>query len=272
MSEFDALAEEQAMEAEALESIFVDDFEQISVSPFHWSIKLQPFPAEDEENHVAVSLDVIIPSEYPNIIPELKIEMIKGLNDTQIETITELANKSAEENVGMAMIYTICEEIKEWLIANNEPPKDNSMFAKMQRRMNDKEGPPASNDDGGEEGEVVISEARTRELEALERNRQKELEGTPVNEETFKIWKDAFDAAQSVSVVVTSDKKTGKEYFATGVSVEDWAEPEDDNTTTDGDGAGGGGGGEDDDEFNDDVFEDEDDLDFSDLEDEEDDE
>lgn len=52
MAEFEAEREEQAMEAEALESIFMDDFEQISDSPFHWKVKLTPHPPGDEqENH-----------------------------------------------------------------------------------------------------------------------------------------------------------------------------------------------------------------------------
>lgn len=111
------------MEAEALESIFVDDFQQLSTSPYHWKVDLQPFPAEDEENHVALSLEATIPRNYPNEVPELKIIVVKGLNEDQVETILNLATKCAEENIGMAMIYTICEEIKEWLIAHNEPPQ-----------------------------------------------------------------------------------------------------------------------------------------------------
>jgi hypothetical protein len=40
------------MEAEALESIFLDDFEKLSEAPYHWRIKLTPHPPGDEEaNH-----------------------------------------------------------------------------------------------------------------------------------------------------------------------------------------------------------------------------
>ena len=40
------------MEAEALASIFVDEFEQLSESPFHWRVLLEPHaPGDDIENH-----------------------------------------------------------------------------------------------------------------------------------------------------------------------------------------------------------------------------
>ena len=56
------------MEAEALESIFVDEFTQISSTPpFHWALKLEPHPVGDGiENHVAVSLEAKLPPAYPN--------------------------------------------------------------------------------------------------------------------------------------------------------------------------------------------------------------
>ena len=45
-------AEEQMMEAEALESILVDDFKVVSTSPYHFAISLAPHPAGDDiENH-----------------------------------------------------------------------------------------------------------------------------------------------------------------------------------------------------------------------------
>jgi len=44
------------MEAEALESILVDDFKVISTSPYHFAISLAPHPAGDGiENHGVVA-------------------------------------------------------------------------------------------------------------------------------------------------------------------------------------------------------------------------
>lgn len=65
------------------------------------------------------------------------------------------------------------------------------MFAKMQRRIQDKDT-PRSSEGNSSKPEPVMTEEMTRELEALERNRQKVLEGTPVNAETFAAWKVDF--------------------------------------------------------------------------------
>jgi hypothetical protein len=65
------------------------------------------------------------------------------------------------------------------------------MFARMQRRIQDNDAPAVSSSGANEDGESgeVVTEERARELEALERNRQKVLEGTPVNAETFAAWR-----------------------------------------------------------------------------------
>lgn len=39
----------------------------------------------------------------------------------QVEELLQLAQTQAEENVGMAMGYTIAESLKEWLADNNVP-------------------------------------------------------------------------------------------------------------------------------------------------------
>ena len=110
------------MESEALESIYVDDFEQVSASPFHWKVSIQPYSAGDgEENHVGIVLEAKLPAAYPNEVPELEVVVTKGLGDEQREALLALAKEKAEENLGMAMIYTIADELKEWLAAHNEP-------------------------------------------------------------------------------------------------------------------------------------------------------
>lgn len=47
--------------------------------------------------------------------------------------------KQAEENVGMSMVFTLCEGIKDWLLENNEEVQDDSMHAQMMRRQQQKE-------------------------------------------------------------------------------------------------------------------------------------
>lgn len=213
-----AFEEEQANEAEALEAIFMDDFEQISSSPFHYRIKLMPFaPGDGEENHVVISFECKIPEAYPDVAPDMEVIVEKGLSDEQRLELLTLSAEKAAENLGMAMVYTLCEEIQEWLRNNNEPGQDNSMYASMMRRMQEKK-----------KEEIATAEAKEaarplEEVEEEERNRQKILEGTPVTPETFNTWNENFLKEMQAKQNVGPDKEnkmTGREYFA---STDAWA-------------------------------------------------
>lgn len=46
----------------------------------------------------------------------------KGLSPDQLAEVQALAMKTATENLGMVMIFTIAEAIKDWLIKNNVDP------------------------------------------------------------------------------------------------------------------------------------------------------
>ena len=136
------------MEAEALEAIFMDAFEVRSPNqPFEWSVKLMPVDCggdeeeENKENHVMVNLVAKIPLAYPEeALPELDIEVVKGLSkDNQIELV-KLANEEAEANEGMPAVFAVCERIKEWLVDNNVKGLDDaSMYAQMMRKTKEKE-------------------------------------------------------------------------------------------------------------------------------------
>lgn len=43
----------------------------------------------------------------------------KGLSDTQHKEIKQILAQQIEENIGMPMIYTLCEAIREYLVENN---------------------------------------------------------------------------------------------------------------------------------------------------------
>jgi len=207
-----AFEEDQAMEAEALDSIFMDDFEQISSSPFHYRIKLAPYaPGDGEENHVAIIFQCEIPATYPDIAPAMEVIVEKGLSDEQRQELLTFSAEKAEENLGMAMVYTLCEEIQEWLRNNNEPGLDNSMYASMMRREQDKKKEEIAS------AEAVEAARPVEELEEEERHRQKILEGTPVSPETFSAWNKTFLEEMEGRNKVSSDEKvkmTGREYFA----------------------------------------------------------
>jgi hypothetical protein len=140
--------EEQEMEAEALAAIFDTAFEtHSSEQPFVWAVKLVPVDcggnADEEEaaNHIMVKLVARIPLEYPEgMLPELDIEIIKGLSQDNKDELLRLANDEAEANAGMPAIFSICEAVRSWLADNNVKGLDDaSMYAQMMRKAKDAE-------------------------------------------------------------------------------------------------------------------------------------
>lgn len=127
-------AEEQEMEAEALAAIFDNHF---AMEDNHqWSVTLFPETDPDAENHVGCKLLVSLPSHYPEALPALKIEIIKGLTPEHAQELTDLANEEAAANEGVPSIFSIAERLREWLLENNRSGLDDlSMHAQMLRKQ-----------------------------------------------------------------------------------------------------------------------------------------
>jgi hypothetical protein len=146
----DEHCEEQEMEAEALTAIFDDCMEVVKdTQPFEWVIKLWPEQHVDDDddpnapttNHVGIQVVATIPLDYPETsLPEMKIQVLKGLTDEHEEELLALAKEEAENNQGMPVMYAVCERLREWLSENNEPGMDDkSMYAQMIKREKEKE-------------------------------------------------------------------------------------------------------------------------------------
>jgi len=145
--------EEQDMEAQALSAIYDSAFKM--VSPTCWSVTLRPVDTggdphetaaddtnhtnvdDDELNHVAVQLIVTLTPEYPlSEAPQLEIKILKGLTTEHAQTLMQIAQQEASSNIGMPIIYTICESIKSWLVDHNQKGLDDtSMHAQMMRKI-----------------------------------------------------------------------------------------------------------------------------------------
>lgn len=127
--------EEQEMEAEALAAIFDTNFVQLSAS--QWSVELFPETGDDVTNYVAVKLIVELPSDYPEeSLPKISIELLKGLAEEHRDLLQSTAEATAEENMGLPMVFTICEVIREWLADNNVKGLDDvSAYATMMRKQ-----------------------------------------------------------------------------------------------------------------------------------------
>lgn len=134
--------EEQEMEQEALAAIFDECLEVVSDSqPFQWAISIWPEQHSPDENHVGIKLIANIPLDYPEIsLPELEIELLKGLSDDNRQELLGMAKEEAEANMGMPVIFSVCERLREWLIDNNVKGMDDlSMYAQMIRREKEAE-------------------------------------------------------------------------------------------------------------------------------------
>lgn len=214
--------EEQEMEAEALEAIFDTAFRIVKPDqPFVWSVKLLPVDCDGDEeeeakqNHVALNLIVTLPLDYPDSLPELDVEIIKGLAEEQRRMILDLATDEAESNAGMPAVYAVCEAVKGWLADNNVRGQDDtSMYAQMMRRAKEEERSKAQAERvfESQKKKEELTEAEKEEAAVLKRR----AEGTPCNAESFAAWLIKFEEemelrdAEKAKENESSKKKTAE--------------------------------------------------------------
>lgn len=136
-------AEEQEMEAEALQAIFDTHFSILG--PGKWSVEIYPemtadYDELDQLNHVGVTLLAELPDNYPEALPVLDCQILKGLVDEHKRELLELAKEEAAANEGVPSIYAITERLRDWLVENNQKGLDDlSMHAQMLRKQQAKE-------------------------------------------------------------------------------------------------------------------------------------
>jgi RWD domain len=130
-------AEEQEMEAEAMAAIFDSHFEVLEAKK--WSVTIYPESGDPSEldtlNHVGCKLLVNLPEMYPEVCPELDIEIVKGLAEEQRLELKKLADEEATANQGVPSLFAVTERLREWLLENNVKGLDDvSMHAQMMRK------------------------------------------------------------------------------------------------------------------------------------------
>lgn len=194
--------QDQADEIEALKAIYSNEYEDIAiVPPYQFKIHLQP-SADDAENHVAIALIFELPESYPGEdIPTISVELKKGLGNKHKDEIVELAKRNGTDSLGAPSVYTISEAVREWLIDNNAPGQDGSMYAEMMRRMQQKDVDKKKKDT-----KAAIAAAADHEIlaskdaldpEEEERIRKRQA-GVQVTLESFLSWKEKFDAEMAL--------------------------------------------------------------------------
>jgi hypothetical protein len=186
--------EEQEMELEALESIYMDDFTLLSdegAAPASLQLRLVPVQggADREEggNFVAVLLKIEYTPMYPEEVPNASVESEFGLNAAQLEELCGVASAAAEEYVGEVMVYSIAEAVVGWLQENNRPELDGSAHSEMMERSR-----IAKEKNDAEKAAAEQMAAAERKAEnATDEGIRKRL-GTMLTPALFHAWNEKF--------------------------------------------------------------------------------
>ncbi|KAF5026485.1 hypothetical protein F66182_1407 [Fusarium sp. NRRL 66182] len=160
--------EDQVEEREVLESIFPDEITDISETEFRVSVALDILDEEDEEPPTML-LQVRYPEDYPEKPPHLDILAPPNANphghfnvaDDRDQLLASL-DETIQENLGMAMVFTIVSTLKENAEQLVQDRKD------------------------------AIAKAQEEVLLAAEAEENKKFHGTAVTPETFLKWREDF--------------------------------------------------------------------------------
>lgn len=121
-------ASEQQMELEALEAIFGEELQIYNGTlPEGWAAAGETYkvvitPADEGEeteepidDELQLELLWAHTAEYPETAPCIKVRAGYGLSNSDVASCQRVLMQQVEENLGMAMIYTILTAAKEWL-------------------------------------------------------------------------------------------------------------------------------------------------------------
>ncbi|KAG8746390.1 hypothetical protein FRC10_005101 [Ceratobasidium sp. 414] len=163
MSDYKEVVQE---EYEVLESIFIDELKKISDDELQ--IAVQP-----EEGMVELDLKVLLnvryTPDYPNEVPDLELEPEEGeLEEGEIKELIDGMKAVGEENMGMAMVFTLVTHLREALVAT------------IQKRITK---------------EKEIEQEKERQLMEAEAARTR---GTPVTVESFAACTEAQHFARKI--------------------------------------------------------------------------
>jgi hypothetical protein len=239
------------------------------------------FSGRIHAHFLSFPVSVKLAVEYSDTYPEepakrCQVLPLKGLTTGQVVELQNLANSIAEENLGMPCVFSVAEELKQWLFDNNVPPSDGSMRSEMLERerrrekLHAKEAAEADADAmaSAEMRERLIAQAARYEetgvaaavAESTEEERRKERlrHGTPVTPETFVAWRKKFEAEQGIDKeaeeAAEAARMSGRKWFqqhgrGIAVSAAAAAAEEADKITQAAAAASGGGGGGGDDDY-----------------------
>ncbi|KAK3337314.1 ubiquitin-conjugating enzyme/RWD-like protein [Cercophora scortea] len=162
--------EEQVEEREVLDSIFPDEITDISETEYRIAITLDiPDDDEEQDEPPVVLLTVRYPPDYPDVAPVLELSPPPNAPSHRYISIADDKDQllqglqeTVEENLGMAMVFTLVSALKE-----------------------------AAEQLAVERRDAVLKEEE-EQLLAAEREENKKFHGTQVNRESFTKWRESF--------------------------------------------------------------------------------
>jgi len=197
------------MEREALESLFPDEYH--AEGPDRFRLELVPGEAE---NFVRAPLIIQYPPDYPDAAPQVSLnkEIATGMSESKEKALISLIEDTIEQNVGIAMIYTLAETVQEYLRENNV--SEVSMHDLMLNRQRGIEGPPAEEEDEEEDEEDAVEEEQGEWKGLEEKVLCSAMER--ITQQSFMEWKTKFDEELVKLGIIKRDgdeRVTGKLIF-----------------------------------------------------------
>jgi hypothetical protein len=132
---------------------------------------------------------------YPDEPPLMKARSLRGMSDADLAILQSVLDGQVEENLGMPMVYQLITAAQEWITERGTA---------MAQPVLD-----------------PLAEEKKRRAAEEERIAELRRHGTPCTIETFKVWKEKFDAEmalakssiQDPAVVAGKGKITGRAWF-----------------------------------------------------------
>ncbi|KAH9821154.1 hypothetical protein DFH28DRAFT_883758 [Melampsora americana] len=164
-------------ELEVLKVIFDEADFLVKDDPPGFLIRVSPEEPSDSDP-LEVDLDLTPQDDYPNTVPLIRIlERVGKLEEIEMDLMMNKLKMIANESLGEAMGYTLYGELRQEL---------GRVLSERQTTRKKKE------------------EDEVREAEEKEKNRSK---GTPINKETFMIWKKKFNENLKLNQKKMEDEK-----------------------------------------------------------------
>jgi len=141
-------------------------------------VDIEPDSLEDGQESLKLALIVHYTDNYPDELPNLSLEPLEGeVDEEELNDLLDSARAVGQENIGMAMTFTIVSHLREQLVTHirTRSERGRKEALELERKALEEE------------------EARTR--------------GTPVTVESFKEWKIIFDREASLRKMREEEEK-----------------------------------------------------------------